>query len=48
MRIRIQDIFNPGSGIWDTGSMMENFGSGINILDPQHWFRENALFVKYR
>jgi hypothetical protein len=21
-------------------------GSGINILDPQHWFRQNALFVK--
>jgi len=24
---------------------MENFGSVINILVPQHWFRQNALFV---
>ncbi len=26
----IKNLFDPGSG-------MEKFGSGINILDPQHW-----------
>jgi hypothetical protein len=44
--MRIRDIFDPGSGIWDTESVMENFGSGVNILDPQHWFWWNARFVK--
>jgi hypothetical protein len=32
---------DPGSGIFlnlDPGSGMEKFWSGINILDPQHWF----------
>ncbi len=31
---------DPESGICltlDPGSAMENFGSGINITDPQHW-----------
>jgi hypothetical protein len=30
MRMRIRDLFNPGSG-------MEKFGYGINIPDPLHW-----------
>jgi hypothetical protein len=29
MRIRIRDLFDPGSG-------MEKFGSGTNIPNPQH------------
>jgi hypothetical protein len=33
MRSRIRD---PES--FDPGSRMENFGSGINIPDPQQWF----------
>jgi hypothetical protein len=28
--MRIRDLFDPGSG-------MENFGSGINIPNPQPW-----------
>ncbi len=27
----------PGQDLFDLGSGMEKFGSGINILDPQHW-----------
>ncbi len=30
MRIRIRDLFDPGSG-------MEKFGSEMNIPDPQYW-----------
>jgi hypothetical protein len=30
MQTRIRDLFDPGSG-------MEKFRSGINIPDPQHW-----------
>ncbi len=44
MQIRIRD---PKSG-------MEKFGSGINILDPQHWIISNVetlllqnMFQKY-
>ncbi len=28
--MQIRNLFDPGSGI-------EKFGSGINIPDPQHW-----------
>jgi hypothetical protein len=31
---------DPGSSafwLWIPGSEVEKFGSGINILDPQHW-----------
>jgi hypothetical protein len=28
--MRIRSLFDPGSG-------MEKFGSGINIPDPPHW-----------
>jgi hypothetical protein len=30
--MRIRDLLKPESGTRD-----ENFGSGINISDPQHW-----------
>jgi hypothetical protein len=39
LRLKILKIFyadpDPGSGIF----LMEKFGSGINIPDPQHWLR---------
>ncbi len=41
-------ILYPGSGIFfipDTGSDMEKFGSGINILDPQH--RPRKIIVSF-
>jgi hypothetical protein len=35
---------DPGSGIflnWDPG--WKKFGSGINILDPQHWLKIKTI-----
>jgi hypothetical protein len=39
MRIRIRDLFNPGSGIRD--GKKTDPGSGINIPDPPHWLEMN-------
>jgi hypothetical protein len=39
VKLKINLIILCGSGIWnlfDPGSGMEEFGSGINIMDPQH------------
>jgi hypothetical protein len=36
MRIRIRDIFDPGSGIWDE----KKLGSGINIPVPPHCMKK--------
>jgi hypothetical protein len=32
--MRIQNLFDPGSGIWDPGWKKVRSRSGINILDP--------------
>jgi hypothetical protein len=37
MRIQIRDLYDPGSG-------MENSGTGINIPDPQHWIQYRPAF----
>ncbi len=38
LRIRIRDLFDPGSG-------MEKFGYGINIPDPQHCL-EGSIYIR--
>jgi hypothetical protein len=40
MRIWVQD-----PELFDPGSEMEKFGSGMFIPDPQHWTRGYALVV---
>ncbi len=53
MRIRIRGFINPGSGVLSTldpGWKKSDPGSGINIPDPQHWFRPlpNRVLKKVR
>jgi hypothetical protein len=36
--MRIRNLFEPGSG-------MEKFGSGINIPDPQHWKKHTEMLI---
>jgi hypothetical protein len=37
MRIQIRDLYDPGSG-------MENSGTGINTPYPQHWIQYRPAF----
>jgi hypothetical protein len=47
MRIRDPGWKKFGSWIWDWDEKNSDPGSGINILDPQHWFQLTKKRNKY-